>query len=543
MDGRLRDKRGWFSSDSFAVAAPSLAMMAVTSIPAVTAFAFGAVHGVTWNGRLTFAPGDAAVYLSYVRQVQDGAWLVDHLYTGSATVPSLNILWLAVGLLARALPWSPLAAYQAARLLLIPLLVAVMWWSARHFLRDRAARFAAVTVALFGSGLGAWAAPLIGVAGTYRGHYPVPPDLWVAESLPFLSAVYSPHFLAGWILLIGSLTWFAKSLESGRPRPAVIAGLLALALLEFHPYHAFTLFAVAGAGALALAATGRRWWLSARATGLLVLPSLPAVAYHWWLTRPAQNGGPVLATNLCYTPPPLHVLIGFGAMVPLAALGAWWWRREQPGRAAGLAFLGAWIAVQASLLYAPVVFQRRLIEGIAWPLALLSGLALAALWRSLRRHKNRHLLAPWAVMLLVAFLLPTSFYAVIANYRLMTRSERSLFYRSPDTLAAARWLRANVSDRRLIMSEAEAGNDLLGLARGRFYLAHWSAETDETLAAVRKFFGAATGDGWRTAFLSEHRIDYVHERAEADGAARLVGKPYLRLVFESGPERIYRVVR
>src|SRR5262249_3728167 len=83
------------------------------------------------------------------------------------------------------------------------------------------------------------------------------------------------------------------------------------------------------------------------------------------------------------SPSPIEYVLGFGLVGPLAVLGLvilW------SARSRYVSLLVIWIGTQAALLYAPVNFQRRLIEGLQLPLVIAA--SVAAFWLT-RRFRSR----------------------------------------------------------------------------------------------------------------------------------------------------------
>ena len=520
-----------------------------SSVPALAAVSLAGHFGGSWTGRTFLAPGDMTVYLSYILQVSDGSWLVSNLFAPESGVPVLNLVWLYAGTLARLMGLSPLASFHLTRVLLVPLLAAAVYWSAGFFLKRRAERLWATALALFASGWGAFVAPFIGSAEMVGGRYEWPIDLWVAESNIFLSALHSPHFLAGWILIIVSMTCLAKSYVESRLDYAAWAGLAALVLFEFHPFHAPTLYGIALVAAASMAAARRPLRKLFQSLLIFGFLSLPSVLYHWWLLQPGRNEATALTSNFNYTPGPFLVIVGFGAMVPLAVVGSLLWRRRSAANRSVLArllFLLSWIAFQSVAIYAPVIFQRRFVQGLQFPLLLLSSVAVVALLsQSVRRVFWPRWIHPLVgAVLLGVLLIPSSFYALANNLSLMAKNRPEIFYLSRGEWNAARWLHDNASGDDLVLSSFASGNGLPGYSGVRVYAGHWVATPDAERRSEEtiRFFGPSDDDLWRQSFLSRNDISLVYVGpTEKRLGAYLMDKDFLRPVHESTTVTIYRV--
>lgn len=527
---------------------PAAVLAVLSSMPAVVAFLTAHRLGLTWSGRTFTAPGDMSVYLSYILQVSDGSWLFDNRFAAEAGMPVLNLIWLSAGLVARYFGLSPVTAFQALRVALIPVLAWTVYWSADYFLNRRSEKAWAVFLALFSSGWGVTAL-FLDNPEMVNGHYNWPIDLWVSEAIIFLSAMHSPHFIAGWILIILSMTLLARSYIESRPGLAVLAGLSSLILFQFHPFHAPTLYAVALMAFIVLSAVGgsaRNKFMSLAAYGFT---SLPSVFYHWWLLQPGRNEATALSANFNYTPSFYYVLVGFGALVPLSLVGAVSWRRRAEGnRPIRLRFLFivCWVAVQSLIIYAPILFQRRFIQGLQFPLVLLSAVGIVALsgqdwWR---KRWSRWLHPVVAVVLLGIVLIPSSFYALANNLGLLVNNNPPIFYHTADEMRAMEWLRDNADASDLVLSSFPSGNSLPGRSGVRVYVGHWVATPEAELRdeMSQRFFGSDTDDRWRQDFLRENGVTMVYVGpVERQLGAYLVGKDYLQPVFEGGSVTVYRV--
>lgn len=531
--------------ESYVVALMAALLVVLAAVP--TALVMAAAHrrGLVWTGRTFFSPGDLALYLSYIQQVKDGAWLVTSNFSAEPGVPFFNWFFAALGLLARAFRATPLVVFQVARLALIPAFAFAAHRVAGLFLAERRERLLAVAFALFVTGWGTLFGGVLPVPPVDAARYDWPIDLWVAEAHVFTSALYSPLFLASWILLLHALGSLYVAYRDRRAAAALSGGLLALLLVLAHPYHAVTLVAVAAAGALAL---GRRHLVrrlfSAAAFIALVMPG---VAYYWWLVQPERGVGVLPAATPQLTPALWAVLIGFGALVPLAAYGlyAWGWRdRRQKSTRPAFCFVAAWLVAQAALVYSPLAFQRRLLEGLAFPLAVLAAYGLADLLRRLARTWLGKAVDATAVVLLgAALLLPTSFNSLVRYVHAARANNPPIFYFTPSEQEAHAWLKENVSlGGGLVLSTMATGNDLGGWAGVRVFVGHWAqtADVDARMADAARFFSAATDDAWRREFLERWGITHVYVGArERALGAEFSGKEYLTPVYEGSEVVVY----
>lgn len=507
----------------------------LTSLPAILALWYGRRHGLAWTGITFLAPGDLGVYLSYIGQVKSGRWLLENNFTTEALHPVLNIFWLGVGLAARGLALSPLAAYHLVRLVLIPALAAVAYRFIAHFISEPRERLVAFAVFFFGSGFGTLLEPFF-AGNTFDGlRYAMPIDLWVGEANTFLSMLYSPHFVASLALILLALHLFLRSCEERSERLAMFAGLAALFLFAFHPFHAPTLYAVPPVYALIRRLRGRSVPEFLRRYAVFAAISVPAVVYHYYLTHYDANARALLANSATPTPTFAYVMIGFG----LVMIAAWFGYRKIRtfGDGDHADFLAVWAAVQLLLTYSPLIFQRRLLEGAAFPLTILSAPAFMGAWAFLRR---RQLHPAFAAGIACLLLLPSTAGAIERSAALYRSEAKAPFYFDRKDSEFLAWLRRATPADSVILARPDVAYFVAGWSSRRVYVGHWSNTISSALKAEETLaFFSALSDEDRRAFLRKRGI--THVVAEGDDRTLLDQKIFLAAMYRSRAYTVYVV--
>ena len=490
------------------VALVSVAIMAVTSIPALFGWAHGLATGREFTGLQALSPGDLAVYLSYIDQGKRGAVLFENTFTTEFSPPALNVLWFGVGLLARTFDLSALAAYHVARVALIPAFAAAAYALCAFFFHEARHRLSAFFLFMTASGVGALLGRWFSGEGSARGTFERPIDLWVGEANAFLSSGYSPHFVASWALFLAAMLLFLFALERRRQSHAIAAGVAGALLFQFHPFHAPTLLAVF-AGFLA--------WHGARRTlafshvislAIFAASAAPMVAYHYILSHTDAAAASLLDANVTLTPSVAHIVFGFGAFAFLAPIGYLLSRRgEWRQWSTERGYLAVWAVVQFAMAYAPLTFQRRLLEGLQFPLVALSVPAFAYAWQRLSKFP---FLVPLAAVPAALLLFFSSFHNVAANVGFYRTNSPPIFYFSVAESDALRWLRAATPQDAVFFSGFETGNMVGGWADRRVYAGHWVNTAHITVKQQRVawFFTAATARE-RQEFFSANGISHV----------------------------------
>ncbi|MEK9152041.1 MAG: hypothetical protein AAB692_01615 [Patescibacteria group bacterium] len=522
------------------VAALAALAALLTSIPPLSALMVASAGGQTWSGTQFLSPGDIGAYLSYIEQAKQGHWLFHNYFTTEALAPVLNIFWLAVGLAARFFQLDALLAYHLARLVLIPIFAAAAYAFISYIVPNVRHRLPAFAIFFFGSGIGEYASPFFFGSRFLGTGYEWPIDLWVAESNAFLTMLYSPHFIASWILFLAGFLLLLMAFENGRSGYALAAGLSALALFEFHPFHAPTFYAVPIAFGVLRTMWGERVRNLIRPYAIFTAVSAPAVLYHYYLTHYDENAGRLLLNNLTITPSPIHVLLGFGLVAVFAPAGYYLMRRSR-GSNFGWDFLAAWSLTQMLLAYSPLTFQRRLLEGLQFPLTLLAVPAMIALAHRVESRLGLHkiIIAAFACLLL----LPSTASALVNGVDVL-KEPQPTFYFDRDTRAAFAWLKRYTPADAVVLALPDSGYEIAGWAGRQVYSGHWAMTIDagRKYGELRRFFGS---DGTsRRALIDASGASYIFRGPrEREAGGDPSADNGLHKEFESGQIIIYRVIK
>jgi hypothetical protein len=490
---------------------------------------------------LTYNIDDACVYLSWMRQTADGSVLIRNQF---AVEPQknlqFNMLFLALGWLARLTHLPLIAVYHLARVIFGALLLWIIYCFSRRFFDEEEPRIAVLILAAFSSGIG-W---MFG-AGSSRS---LPVDLWQPEAITFLSLYLNPLFLCAQVLMLASFMFLLRCKESGRVRHAMAAGMCLLLLANIHTYDVVTVAAVWAAFVLAdylsaLKINTRLLLLSAVAAAI----SVPAVLYQWYLFH-SEEVFRLRVETPALSPPVWQYLAGFGLVLLLALVGI-----PSAVRRKGNALLpAAWAIIGFALPYAPFSQQRKLVMGIHIPLVVLSVYALV--WLS--RRVNRPIL-PIALLLAIAAI-PSNLVFLRRDVNWLVHNETATQMHRPflsdSELRGLQWLRLNSQHADSVLAFPDIAVFVPAIAGARTYVGHWS-ETPHfarKLGEWRDFASATESDEKRMEFLLRSRTTYVWwdsslrrlPSKKSGGPSENAFAPrdawYLKKVFESGKIGIYR---
>jgi hypothetical protein len=503
--------------------------------------------GHRFSGVLT-AYDDTFSYLAWMKQGANGRWLMCDLYTSEPQACEFFLpLWLLLGRVAR-LTGAPLIwVFHSARVFSSLLLLVAARGVAGRFMRSRRRlRFTLWMYAMSG-GLG-WLVYLLNNRGDLlnAGVTSGSADLNLPEAIAFRSAYAQVHFTMGAALVAAAIGLVFVSLR-GKTGYAILAGLLTSLLAVIHPYLVVVVCAVSAAGIASWPLVnlpnqrGRSlYWISVRAGLGFGAAVLPGAAYLMYLNRSSEVLREWLRITDTLSPSLLEYVLGFGLVIPLAIVGfALLWRaRRVNGR-----LLLIWAIVQALLLYAPVSYQRRFVEGLQLPLCVAASAALFWLAGKLRLARKMRLLMLTGVLALTSL---TNIGFVIGQVaaREASGANDSRRYVSVDLAAALNWLSAKAEREDVLFSSYLTGNIAPPLAGLRVYLGHYgqTLQSGEKGEEVSAFYRGSLSDEAARRFLMGHRVSYVIygplERVIADTFSP---PACLKLVRSFGEVQLFRV--
>jgi hypothetical protein len=509
---------------------------------------------VAFTGALPTYADDCFTYWSWMRQARDGRFLFEDLYTTEAHPRNyVNVLFWSLGTFGRVTGVSERSVYAAARVALSAALLFALWVLAgRLFSKplERATAFAFFVVQ------GGWA----GVADVFERNWHTAhvtsPEWWTPEMSTAFSMMLFPHFLAGFVCIIGTTllalrAWRAQEAAEARVS-AVLAGLVMTLLTFFHPYDVVPLvatlwLAAAFAGIQRLRWPAREIETAAVATGVL----LPALLYNYWIfsSNPAMRAWDL--QNLMITSEPARLAISLGIGGALAVLALVRFRAMPPP----ILYMAAWFVADLVLIHLPVRFQRRMIGGVQFPVGALAAFALASFaapWLSRRLAEVRPL-ASWRKALGAAPLGACTLAAGLAVFPLQAATPWRVVHLEWAQLRRLRypsWVRSSELQafRALERSGGPAGAVLCSYEMGglvppstgrRPYLGHYALTIDAQRKGreLERFFAAGPeDDSWRLELLARAGVTHVlwtaHERVL--GAFDPTSRPWLKEVFRSG---------
>lgn len=496
------------------VFAASVGLMGLTLLP----YLLHASHpqpGRSYTGLERYV-NDQISYLMWTNQVRNGHLTVSDLFVQDLPERfAPNPLWAALGLMARVLPFSTVALYHAARFVLGVAYLVALFAFLRMLSPEPRIHWTAWLLAATGGGF-AWLWWLktgeTGLAGL-RASADYMPETWSFSSLQ-----YFPHFAASLLLMVACLAHLVAGFR-GRPALAALSGLWLGLLVLIHTYTAVTILAVTATLVALWRLLARTWRPVVGPCALMLAVSVPFFAGQAWEVKSHQTLRLWSESNQMPSPHPGSYVMGFGAVGLAAALGMLrqlkTWSRQAPLRTEDMLVL-SWVVATVALLYCGASFERRCVEGLHIPLALLAARFLA--------HTMGH--TPARAMRLAAgafvvLCLPTSVWYVARDL-----SDQQGYI--PTGILAAEAAAFDLyGEGARVFCSGYFGQWLPMQGRVRVYIGHaqLTFHRAERQATVKRFFAASTPDTERLRILQRSGCQLVlaggEERAVLDAAPRM----------------------
>ncbi len=472
----------------------ALALIALTTLPYLLAweqssaewrfsgFLFGVEDGYSYLAKMRQgAAGDLAFTLPYTTEPHESTPLVflAYLLPGwmiGRFVPETD----------PALTGALTAGFHLLRLGGAALYLAVLYRFISAFVLTPGLRLLAFVLATAGGGLG-WLLALNGG---------LPPEFYIPEGFSFLILWGLPHLLFARAALLGGLLLLFRAAEQDRAWRWSVAAALCWAIMGMIvPFYLAVLYVLLAAWIAMVWLRARAFpWRLFRAAAVGGGLTLPLFAYY----ALAFAGNPALgawsAQNLLPSPPPLDLLLAYlPLLIPaLTALPFVWSAAWDKGR---LTLLLAWVIVAPLLAYLPLNVQRRLLEGVIVPLAILAAIGLAG-WA--RRGRAGSWLAGGTVALACA----STALLLAGGYGAALRPGLPLFRPAAES-AAFDWLNAHSYRGEVALGAYATGSALPAFTHLRPLAGHGP----ETIAAedkrrvIEAFYRGELSAGEATALL------------------------------------------
>jgi hypothetical protein len=502
----------------------SIGVLVASSAPIIY-FSIFPNSNLVFLGRRYTNSQDVYTYASFIEQAKAGRNLFENQYTSEPQEPSLlRPSYLLIGKFANLTNISSINAYHISRIIFCIFFFFVLWKFLDIFFKDQKSKFITYAIVLTSSGIGL----LI-----YK-WFPDSADLWIPESNTFFSLGEAPHFILSQALMLLGYYFFIDYIRSKKVSRILLSMLFFLILSFEHPFNLVVIAPVIFLTAL----WGKLPWII---SGILGLGSGIGLGYAYYSTL----SNPTLAIwqnqNVLLSPSPILYVTGFGFILILAIVGIEKLINENLLTSHKL--LITWITVCSFLLYFPVNFQRRLIEGIHIPLAILATMGLLFLTQKYKENKQNLLISLSIIILSV-----TSIFMIYTDFRMISQdSDNNYYYHiSSAEMTAVKWLGAETTTNDTILSNWYIGNLIPGIIGRKVYIGHkiQTANWNGKSQALDLFVGNSDISSSQK-FLNDNHITYIF-LGKNDMLIQNGFKPEnysnLKSVYEKDGVSIYKVV-
>jgi hypothetical protein len=515
--------------------------------------------GWTYGG-LLYNVDDQNVHLAWARQAYEGQLFFRDLFTHESLQGKplfTNAFSWLVGILGRT--GIPLVViYHVLRLLFSAVALWWFWQLCRELTTSPRLRVLALATVAFSAGAG-WLHPVwksrvfIDRADGPR----MMPEAWT-----FTSALIFPLMILSVFLLCVIYCQTLRAQKTGQPSHALYAALAALLLSNIHTYDVIPLniilllWAVASTQLKFDSQTGGlRAWL---APLIPILGTLPPLLYQIVVFRNSEEFR-IKALTVTSPPSVLNLLVSFGFLLLLAAIGLYLiWRRKNSseldarGRQItplpGIALMLLWVVVTLSIIYVPLSFGRKMIEGVHLPLSFLAALGVHQLLKSIPASTHKVVAAGAVAFLSISSVNFTLWCLNNASENNAGRVQYFMppLYLPPGDAQGLEYLNtANESRDQALLCLTFLGNYVPRETGRTVFLGHW-AETlnyNRKLGEVARFYGIGPqqmSESEAREWLRQNNIGLVVVGFyEQQAGARLPLD--LPLLQQTGETRIYRV--
>lgn len=499
-------------------------------------------NGFVYGG-LLYNPDDQNVHLAWARQAAEGHFFFRDLFTNESLLSGerplfTNLLCWLIGILSSLTIIPIIWFYHAFRVAFAALALLLFFALTTRLTADRRVRIVATALVAFAGGAGFLTALLPGFNWMDRpdnASFPMMP-----EAFTFASSFIFTLNIASMALLLAVYLLSLHAWETGSRKAMLGAGVSALLLANFHTYDVFPLLAALAAWAVVAwrgsseenARRGRYAFLPVVAIGAAI-----PVLYQLFVFRGSEEFRVKALTNTP-APPIWDVAISYGPLLLLAIGGAAVAWREVKMRLPVF-----WMLATLALIYAPVSFARKMIEGLHLPLCFLAAVGLVWLIGKLQPAVQR-VVAVGAVLILSL----SSFQFVawsLDNARDNNASRANVLmpplYLTQGDAAAMQFLKEQPRGK-AVLCLPFLGNYVPRESGQTVIIGHW-AETlhfQQKLGLVLSFYGGKMNETQAKNWLRENRIGYVVTGSyENQLGARLLLE--LEEVFEANGTRVYAV--
>jgi len=409
---------------------------------------------------------DYSVHIAMMEAGRHGEWSYQFRFTTELHNPAyVRLFYIVLGHFSRWFGLPLEIAYHLARWIFGFIALLSLYRLMRQIFPDLFWARTAFLLAALGSGLG-WLQAIFGWTSTQI----TPIDFWLIDDYVFFSLSVFPHFAFVTAAMCIVLGWWLDFLENTRWSKVALIGLIAILVQLVNPI-AFATLDVSLFGASLFS-----WWNAKKirredigALLVIAIAQLPLLAYNFIVLNNDPLWSQFTAQNQTLSPPPDYYLWGFALFWPFAIPGIIVAFRTKSNALGGAVL---WVVSGFLLAYAPVYIQRRFLQNITIPLAILATAGLAKLFETVSARSPG--MMRWRFHLTTLFVFLTSISSIqlgVSQVAYIQTYPKSLYY--PASLDhAINWFQENARYNDFVLASEQTSQILAQRAGLRVYFGH-----------------------------------------------------------------------
>lgn len=454
-------------------------------------------------GRLPINSQDLYTYVSFIEQGKNGSILFENLYRSEPQAANLiRPSYIGIGMLANVFHAPSIVAYHAARIFLTIIFMITLYAFLRFFFDTSKKRLVAFFITLTSMGVGY----LVGAFFNST-------DLWIPESVIFLSLSEAPHFILSQIYMLLIFSFVLLGVVRKRFSYFLFAAAVCILLTFEHPFNLVVIMSslvLLGAWQYKERAISKREIVG---LGIIILFCGLGLLYQYIETVRNATLTSWAGQSDLSSPIPFYYILGFGFMVPFMLIG---FEKFLSSRTLEKHMILSWIIAVLVLLYAPVFFQRRFTEGMHIPLSILTAVGVFTAASYVTRFFVKKLQGVFENVFIFACALLLSFGAFgtvwSAIYTIQSESQDAYYYYILNAeKEGMEWVRDNTAQQDLILTNWFYGNVLPGIAGRKVYVGHkiQTPEFDSKIEKINSFLLEKDPEK-AVKFLKDNNISYIY---------------------------------
>lgn len=499
-----------------------------------------------FTGVLPYAPGDYLIYYNFIEQSRQGTFFFSDFFTSEPHVGVyFSPFWMILGKIAHILSLSNQAIYEISKIFFgIIGITATFLFIKRIFTHRKLVYFATIT-AIFSGGITPFIGPYINwivktVTENQALFYPI--DSYAAEVFLVTLFAHSGLFALSFTLFITTLWIFVSKKQSKLRSNALVIFPFILGFI--HTYDLIPLCTTALLFIVYKKTQRRLISNDIRKYIYMLIGAVPPVLYlgTLFIIDPVLNGWS--SQNSVEMRLLFPTLAGFGLLIPLSIFGM---HKAFTEKNEKLIALSLWAISALILSFSPLPFQRKIIQGISFPLGILSAASVYYFFQSSKKISN-DIISYCIQGVLITGTIITLFlsqaYSVIYEVYDYSHAVPPYFI-STETKEALEFLKNNTNTSDIILASPIHSQYIPGL----YYRKSYVADEHQTLDYARKkkefivFTQYQNNTEWKKEFLQKNNISYFYydklQKKPRDISFENV--PYLKNIFENEEIILYKI--